>query len=83
MFDILFDQKYIKKVYGIERTILGQIGATVELYKEFGQSFDETVHKLIAKFGLSEEEAREYTDRFWDPDPNTDPYEEEDEGWVI
>ena len=80
---LLFDEKYFKRVYGKEQRMVGKIGATVELYKELEKSFDETVQKLIAKFGLSEEEAREYADRFWEPDPNTDPYEEEDEGWVI
>ena len=83
MFDILFDEKYIKKVYGIERTQLGKIGATVEAYKEFGISLSDTVQKLTAKFGLSEEEAYEYANRFWNPAPNTDPYEDEEEGWAL
>ena len=75
---LLFDEKYFKKVYGKEQRMVGQIGATVELYKELEKSFDETVQKLIAKFGLSEDEAYEYANRFWNPDPNTDPYEEEE-----
>ena len=79
---LLFDEKYFKKVYGKEKIMLGKIGATVEMCKELEIPFIETVQKLIAKFGLSEEEAYEYANRFWNPAPNTDPYEEEEEGVV-
>ena len=80
---LLFDEKYFKKVYGKEKIMLGKIGATVEMCKELEIPFIETVQKLIAKFGLSEEEAYEYANRFWNPAPNTDPYEEEEEGWAL
>lgn len=82
MFDVLFDQKYIMRMYALENKRLGEIRGIVDMCKEFGKSLDYAIQRIVAKLGLSEEQATEYANKCWNADPNTDPFEEEEEGWA-
>ncbi len=82
MFDVLFDQKYIMRMYALENKRLGEIRGIVDMCKEFGKSLDYAIQRIVAKFKLSEEKAAEYANKCWNADPNTDPFEEEEEGWA-
>ena len=50
---------------GREQGRLEGIEAIVETCQEFGASKEETLEKIVKKFSLSEEKAKEYMDRFW------------------
>ena len=43
----------------------GKIETTIEDYKEFGQSKESTVQRLIEKFNLSPDEAKEKVNAAW------------------
>ncbi len=45
--------------------IKGRIENTIENYKEFGQSRESTINKLVEKFGLSPEEAANTVEAVW------------------
>lgn len=61
----LFDQEYATKVYGREQARLGKIAGLVEAFRDVGISFDEIIHRIAIKFGLSQEKASEYVRKFW------------------
>ena len=82
MFDVLFDQKYIMRAYAIENKRVGEIKGIIDMCKEFGKSLDFAIQKIVANVGLSERQAAEYANKYWNADPNTDPFEEEEEGWA-
>ena len=50
---------------GREQGRLEGIEAIVETCQELGASKEETLEKIVKKFSLSEEKAKEYMDRFW------------------
>jgi flagellar biosynthesis/type III secretory pathway protein FliH len=54
-------EKGIKQ--GIEK---GQIQGSVEAYKEFGVSMSDTIAKIAAKYNLSETDAKEQVEKYWD-----------------
>ncbi|MBQ7220853.1 MAG: hypothetical protein IJS28_07740 [Synergistaceae bacterium] len=62
---MLFDQDYASMVYGREQRKLGRIENTIEMCQDFGTSISEAIRRLVAKFGLSQEEAAEYVHEFW------------------
>ena len=39
--------------------------ATVEMCQEFGASVNEAIHRIAAKFGLSEDVASQHVHKYW------------------
>ena len=70
---LLFDQDYAQKVamkeYGKEQAKLGEekgaIKGTIETCQDFGASVSAVIHRLVAKFGLTHDEAENYVHEFW------------------
>ena len=65
----LFDVEYNLKIYGDniakEAKEEGRIISTIEMCKEFGISFSDTVNKISSKFNLKEEEAENKVKAIW------------------
>ena len=54
------------KIEGMRQgKIEGRIEGIVKTYREFHVTQENTVTKLQKEFGLKEEEAREYVEKFW------------------
>ena len=66
---LLFDQDYAQKVamkeYGKEQAKLGVIKGTIETCQDFGASVSAVIHRLVAKFGITHDEAESYVQEFW------------------
>ena len=61
----LFDQDYNVKAYGREQKEEGRLQGVIETYRDFGVSINDVIHKVVERFGISEEEAEEYVNEFW------------------
>ena len=57
------EQKGIEQ--GIERGIEQGIKALIETCKELGLSRNETVLKIVEKFGITKENSEKYVERYW------------------
>jgi len=57
----LFDQEYVTKLYAKEKSII----VAAETYKEVGKSMKETVNRIIEKFAIPQERAKEYVKDVW------------------
>ncbi len=70
---LLFDQEYAVKAYVREQAKLGEqrgaikgaIQGTIETFQEVGKSAGEAIHRITAKFGLTQEEAADYVREYW------------------
>ncbi len=48
-----------------ESESLGKIIGSIEAYKEFGKSQEETAEFIVRKYKLSQEKATEYLKEYW------------------
>lgn len=55
-----FENKGIEK--GIE---LGRIQEAIEMSQEFERSWEDTYTRIMQKFSLSEEDAKNYMEKYW------------------
>ena len=66
---LLFDQDYAMQVALKEQRKLGEqqgvIKGAIETFQEVGKTASEVIHRLVAKFSLSQEEAEKYVHEFW------------------
>ncbi|MCM1245236.1 MAG: hypothetical protein NC293_06270 [Roseburia sp.] len=61
----LFDEEKIMRNYIRSEREEAAVKSAVETYQDFKVSFSDAVQKLIAKFGLSEADAEEAVQRYW------------------
>ena len=72
----LFDQEYVTKLYAKEKSII--FAAETYKYKEVGKSMKETVNRIIEKFAIPQERAKEYVKDVWRNRINS-----EDDDWNL
>ncbi|MDY3920390.1 MAG: hypothetical protein SOZ59_15585 [Candidatus Limivivens sp.] len=78
--DKILDQEFAKKIKeeikmtkvvqmifndGVESGVAQGIKALIETYQEFGISREDSVTKVMQKFSVSQEEAKEYVKKYW------------------
>ena len=66
---LLFDQDYAMQVALKEQAKLGEqrgaIKGVIETCQDFGASIHEAIHRLVAKFSITHDEAAKYVHEFW------------------
>ena len=62
---IVIEERENAKKEGLEQGIERGIQVLVETYREFGQTMENAVEKLVQKYALSAEEARKFVERYW------------------
>ena len=60
----VFTQEYAVEAYAEDRARTAAYKNTVEMCQEFGATSDETIQKLMTKFGLSRDDSEEYVREF-------------------
>ena len=60
----VFTQDFAVEAYARNERRTGEIKTLVEMCQEFGATTDETIQKLMTKFGLSRDDAEGYEREF-------------------
>ncbi len=61
----IFDEETIMRNHIRSQRAEAAVQSAVETYQEFNLSFSDAVQKLVDKFGMSENEAEETVQKYW------------------
>ncbi len=66
----LFDQKYNVEAYAREQKEEGRLQGMIETCRDFGASLNDVIKRVADRFSISEDEAEEYVNEFWNVKSN-------------